>query len=73
MHPWLRQLPAGRGAKYDVAYKLVATVLAGMTAWGLFELGRGSIFIMSANRAAAAKQVSPHIPKCCCVDFNLIV
>mmetsp|Transcript_20938 Transcript_20938/g.45805 ORF Transcript_20938/g.45805 Transcript_20938/m.45805 type:complete len:81 (-) Transcript_20938:605-847(-) len=60
-HPWIKQLPPGKATFYNVAYKAVATVLAAATAYGLFEVGRGSYHILQyrAQRdAAAAKAAS---------------
>jgi hypothetical protein len=54
IHPWLKPLPAGRAAAYDLAYKATSTLLFGFACYGLFEVCRASWFITRANARGSA-------------------
>jgi hypothetical protein len=50
----MRPLSAGKSRVYDLMHKGTVTALIAVAAYGLFEVGRGSFYIMNSNRAARA-------------------
>mmetsp|Transcript_27798 Transcript_27798/g.82404 ORF Transcript_27798/g.82404 Transcript_27798/m.82404 type:complete len:133 (+) Transcript_27798:395-793(+) len=64
-------MPKGRARAYDMLYTGVTTVLACAFAYGLFETGRGTYFILKdARQRAAAAQVRAWPPSSLCLIFS---
>eukprot|EP00201_Polytomella_parva_P007362 CAMPEP_0175078846 /NCGR_PEP_ID=MMETSP0052_2-20121109/24417_1 /TAXON_ID=51329 ORGANISM="Polytomella parva, Strain SAG 63-3" /NCGR_SAMPLE_ID=MMETSP0052_2 /ASSEMBLY_ACC=CAM_ASM_000194 /LENGTH=76 /DNA_ID=CAMNT_0016348957 /DNA_START=86 /DNA_END=316 /DNA_ORIENTATION=+ len=55
-HPWLAPLPAGRAKVYDLAYKTVTVSLALLSGYTLFEVCRGSFFILNESQPSSIKK-----------------
>ncbi|EFJ42067.1 hypothetical protein VOLCADRAFT_121584 [Volvox carteri f. nagariensis] len=49
-HPWLTPLPPGRARVYDIMYKSVTTLLVAFSAYGFYEVSRGTYYVMHSNR-----------------------
>lgn len=54
-HPWLSPLAPGRTKFYNVMHKTLVTGFIAFAAYGFYEVGRGSYYIMKANREKAAQ------------------
>lgn len=50
----MKPLTSGKSRVYDLLHKGTVTALIAVAAYGLFEVGRGSYYIMNSNRAARA-------------------
>lgn len=58
-HPWMKALPSGRAKTYDLLYKITSTVLFSGAVYGMFEVARGTYYILSTNQEAAAAASKP--------------
>lgn len=57
-HPWLTPLSPGKTRFYNIAHKSLVTALIAFSAYGFFEVGRGTFYILKHNRDVAVSDFS---------------